>query len=89
VFSLMRSALNECRVKRWVPLLTTAWLLFTPVHASASNSHALMTRMALGLSDRQSPCTRDDLRRSKPGIPDKPSANSPLESIRPAPSAGA
>jgi hypothetical protein len=77
MISLMREGLTECRVKLWVPLATAAWLLLMPVHASASNSHALVTRMALALSGRHNPYTRDDLRRGKPDLSGKPSAISP------------
>jgi membrane-associated phospholipid phosphatase len=73
--SLMQGHLPECRVKLWVPLATAAWLVLMPVHATASNSHALVTRMALALSGRHNPYTRDELRRGKPATPDKPSAN--------------
>lgn len=76
VISLMRGHLTECRVKLWVPLATAAWLLVIPMHAPASNSHALVTRMALALSGRHNPYTRDELRRNLPAIPKKPSASS-------------
>jgi hypothetical protein len=76
VISLMKGHLTECRVKLWVPLATAAWLLLMPVHAPASNSHALVTRMALALSGRHNPYTRDDLRRSVPTILYKHSASS-------------
>lgn len=76
VISLMRGHLTECRIKLWVPLATAAWLLVMPVHAPASNSHALVTRMALALSGRHNPYTRDELRRNVPAIPNEPSASS-------------
>jgi hypothetical protein len=43
-----------------------------PVHAPASNSHALVTRMALALSGRHNPYTRDELRRKVLAFPIKP-----------------
>jgi hypothetical protein len=44
--SLMRGSLTDFRVRLWVPLATAAWLLVMPMHASASNSHALVTLTA-------------------------------------------
>jgi membrane-associated phospholipid phosphatase len=88
VIALAREGLAACQVPPWVPLVTAAWLSLTPVHASASHSHALVTRMALALSGRHMPYTRDDLRRGKPGMPEELSSNAAVESIRPAPSAG-
>ncbi len=76
VISLMRGHLSECRFKVWVPTATAAWLLVMPVHAPASNSHALVTRMALALSGRHIPYTREELRRNAPATPDNPSASS-------------
>ena len=74
--SLMRWHLTESRFKVWVPTATAAWLWVMPVHAPASNSHALVTRMALALSGRHIPYTREELRRNVPAIPNKPSASS-------------
>jgi len=44
--SLMRGALTDFRVRLWVPLATAVWLLVMPMHAPASNSHALVTLTA-------------------------------------------
>ena len=44
--SLMRGSLTDFRVRLWVPLATAAWLLVMPMHAPASNSHALVTLTA-------------------------------------------
>jgi membrane-associated phospholipid phosphatase len=72
VISLMQGHLTECRFKLWVPMATVAWLMVMPVHAPASNSHALVTRMALALSGRHNPYTRDELRRKVPAFSIKP-----------------
>jgi len=73
--SLMRGSLTDFRVRLWVPLATAAWLLVMPMHAPASNTHALVTRMALALSGRPSPYTRNELRRHLPASPMKPRAD--------------
>ncbi len=75
VISLMCGHLTECRVKLWGPLSTAASLLMMPVHAPASNSHALVTRMALPRSGRHKPHTRDELRRKVPAIRNMSSAS--------------
>jgi membrane-associated phospholipid phosphatase len=38
-----------------------AWLSLTPVHAPPSNTHGIVTRLALALSGRDQPYTRHDL----------------------------
>jgi membrane-associated phospholipid phosphatase len=58
-----------------VPALVAVWLAVMPVHAPASNTHSLVTRMSLMLSGRSEPFTREDLQRShtisrSPGILD-------------------
>lgn len=74
--SLMRGHLSESRFKLWVPAATAVWLLVMPAQAPVSNSHALVTRMALTLSGRHIPYTRKELRRHAPVIPNKTSASS-------------
>ena len=46
-----------------------------PMHAPASISHALATRMTLALSGRPNPYTRDELLRNVPASPMKPRAD--------------
>jgi PAP2 superfamily len=58
-----------------VPALVAVWLAVMPVHAPASNTHSLVTRMSLMLSGRSEPFTREDLQRShtisrSPGVLD-------------------
>lgn len=48
-----------------VPALVAVWLAVMPVHAPASNTHSLVTRMSLMLSGRSEPFTREDLQRSQ------------------------
>ena len=50
----------------WVALSAALWLSAAPVHAPASQSHAMVTRLALALSGRPTPYTRAELRRSGP-----------------------
>jgi hypothetical protein len=46
-----------------IPALIAVWLAVMPVHALASNTHSLVTRMSLMLSGRSEPFTREDLQR--------------------------
>jgi len=75
VVSLMRGSLTGFRMRLWVPLATAAWLLVMPLQAPASTTHALVTQMALALSGRPSPYTRDDLRHAVPAGLVKPRAS--------------
>ena len=50
----------------WLPLGMVLWLGITPVGAPVSNTHGLVTRLALALSGRALPYTRSDLLRDKP-----------------------
>lgn len=50
-------------VPLWLPVGMGVWLAVTPVHAPASTTHDLVTRLALKLSGRQTPHTREELRR--------------------------
>lgn len=47
-----------------VPLLLLAWVSVTPVQMPGSQTHSLVTRLALGLSGHVVPYTRRDLLRS-------------------------
>ena len=47
---------------RWVAPVMALWLVVTPVYAPASQSHALVTRLALALSGQSRPYTREMLR---------------------------
>lgn len=69
--SLMRGSLTDFRVRLWVPLATAAWLLVMPMHAPASKTHALVTKMALALSGRPNPYTCQELRRHGQASPKK------------------
>lgn len=73
--SLMRGSLTDFRVRLWVPLASAAWLLVMPIQAPASTTHALVTQVALALSGRPNPYTRDELRRTVPASPMKPRAD--------------
>ena len=72
--ALVRGRLLGCRTSLWVPLATAAWLATMPLHAPASQSHALVTRLAMTLSGRPKPYSRDDMRRTVPVVPGKPGA---------------
>jgi membrane-associated phospholipid phosphatase len=62
------------------PLLLSAtlalWFMLTPVHAPPSNTHGLVTRLALALSGREHPYTRHDLLRARAAysLPTQPGA---------------
>jgi membrane-associated phospholipid phosphatase len=47
---------------RWLAPLVALWLVAAPLVAPASQSHALVTRLALALSGQSRPYTRDMLR---------------------------
>lgn len=46
-----------------VPIVFVAWMAISPVHLQASQTHSLVTRLALSLSGHQQPYTRSDLQR--------------------------
>jgi membrane-associated phospholipid phosphatase len=54
----------------WVPVILTLWLGITPIHAPASPAHGWVTSLALAVSGRQVPYTREDLhhRRAPPHV---------------------
>jgi hypothetical protein len=61
-------------------LVLTAWLVLTPVHAPASNTHGMVTRLALALSGRDHPYTRHDLQRRR--ADDRPKLGGPSPAFR-------
>ena len=46
-----------------IPTVVVCWLALMPLHAPASQTHAMVTRLSLMLSGRSAPCTRRDLHR--------------------------
>lgn len=48
---------------RWVPVALAAWMLVLTQAAPPSNTHGLVTRLALSLSGRETPYHRSDLQR--------------------------
>ena len=51
------------RISPWLAPLTGLWLLSTPVYAPPSQTHPMVTRLALALSGHETPHTRDQLLR--------------------------
>ena len=47
----------------FIPAALAVWLLIMPSHAPASNTHSMVTQLALGLSGHQRPYTRADMLR--------------------------
>ena len=45
----------------WMPVILSLWLGITPAHAPASPAHGWVTALALAVSGRQTPYTREDL----------------------------
>jgi membrane-associated phospholipid phosphatase len=62
----------------WLSPLIGLWFVTAPAYAPPSQSHELVTRLALGLSGRAQPYTRADLRRAVPASPTKPTASSSM-----------
>jgi membrane-associated phospholipid phosphatase len=62
-----------------LPLALAAWLTVTPAHAPPSNTHGLVTRLALVLSGRDHPYTRGDLRRATSVTPGRHPAPTGLD----------
>jgi membrane-associated phospholipid phosphatase len=58
------SGTAQMRVLPVVPALLLAWMAITPVQLQASQSHSLVTRLALHLSGHVQPYTRSDLLRA-------------------------
>ena len=63
VSTLWMARSRHARVPLWMPLGIAAWLAITPVHAPASTTHDMVTRLALKLSGRAMPHTREELHR--------------------------
>ncbi len=61
--ALGRLHLPPLRFSPWLAVTAAVWLFITPTQAPPSQSHALVTRLALTLSGRLLPYTRADLRR--------------------------
>lgn len=54
---------------RWLGTALAAWLAVTPIQASPSRAHGMVTQLALSLSNRSEPFTREDLhRRAERGV---------------------
>jgi len=58
------SRAGSLRMPVFVPLALLAWMAITPAQMQASQSHSLVTRVALNLSGHVVPYTRNDLLRS-------------------------
>jgi membrane-associated phospholipid phosphatase len=58
----------------WLAPLIGLWFMTTPVVAPPSQSHSMVTRLALGLSGHPRPYTRADLRRARLQSAGAPSA---------------
>jgi membrane-associated phospholipid phosphatase len=54
-----------------LPTALALWLSLTPLHAPPSNTHGIVTRLALALSGRSQPYTRHDLLRAR-GVYSRP-----------------
>jgi hypothetical protein len=60
----------------WIPAALAVWLMIMPARAPASQTHSIVTRLALTLSGHQRPYTRADMlrewRRSAKPVSGKP-----------------
>jgi membrane-associated phospholipid phosphatase len=65
--------LPTLRISPWVPVTAAVWLFIMPAHAPPSQSHALVTRLALAVSGHPLPYTRADLHRKTPRPAGRPS----------------
>ena len=61
--ALSAGRLPAVRPALWLPLALAAWLGVTPAHAPPSTTHGLVTQLALQVSGRSAPYTRDELHR--------------------------
>jgi membrane-associated phospholipid phosphatase len=59
LWAFARAGLAPGALRPWAPLLAGVWLVLTPLHAPASQSHALVTRLALALAGHQQPYLRE------------------------------
>jgi membrane-associated phospholipid phosphatase len=60
--ALARAGLWRVGLSVWVPAVMAAWLLVTPTLAPPSNSHELVTRLALALAGHEQPHLRGQWR---------------------------
>jgi membrane-associated phospholipid phosphatase len=56
--ALWMAQARQASMPLWLPACVAVWLALTPVHAPASTTHDMVTRLALTLSGRQQPHTR-------------------------------
>jgi hypothetical protein len=56
-----------------VPVAVVLWLTLMPVHAPASRTHSMVTRLSLSLSGHKTPYTRNDMLRKLRQQPSEPS----------------
>jgi membrane-associated phospholipid phosphatase len=59
--ALARSRWPRVTPPLWMPVILSLWLGMTPAHAPASPAHGWVTAIALSVSGRQLPYTREDL----------------------------
>lgn len=59
--ALVRSRWPRMTPPLWMPVILTLWLGITPAHAPGSPAHGWVTSLALAVSGRQTPYTREDL----------------------------
>jgi membrane-associated phospholipid phosphatase len=65
ISTLWMARSRHARVPLWLPVGMGLWLALTPIHAPASTTHDMVTRLALKLSGRQTPHTREELHRAQ------------------------
>jgi membrane-associated phospholipid phosphatase len=63
ISTLWMARSRHARVPLWLPVGMGLWLAITPVHAPASTTHDMVTRLALKLSGRHAPHTREEMHR--------------------------
>jgi len=61
---LVLASLGHSRLPPVVPMVLLVWVLLTPAGMPASQTHSLVTRLALWLSGHTVPYTREDMLRS-------------------------
>jgi membrane-associated phospholipid phosphatase len=64
--AMTRSPMLQAQIGPWAPALVGLWLAFSPAYAPATQSHELVTRLALALAGRDTPHTRELLRQFRP-----------------------
>lgn len=63
VSTLWMARMKHPSVPVWIPMSVAAWLAIVPMHAPASTTHDMVTRLALKLSGRHVPHTRAEMHR--------------------------